>query len=1110
MKKVIIGLLLLLGGIHHSYCQVLQANAGADQFICNLGGVVIGGSPAAINGTGPFSYSWSPSGGLSNTAIANPIANGTGTFTYILSVLDSFNMATVNDTVVITNNTSSANIIQFACSNQGYFFNGMLQFNTGLYFDTLVNSLGCDSLLALQLNVLPISNSLIFDTILIGNSTIFNNANINTAGVYYDTIIAANGCDSIISLQLAVILSPIANDDIVSNTLSSIKIFVLNNDYVPSGSNYYPPTLLFGASNGLVIPNSDSTFTYVPSTGFFGLDSFYYILCGIGNPIGCDTAKVVINVNSFVNFQLAIANDSAACNSLTMSLGTANVATGGTPPYNYLWFPSTGLSCTTCANPTLFATVSGTYILNVTDAIGAIRKDTIAITIYPIINTSLNANICNGSGYFFNNTILTSSGIYRDTLTSIHGCDSILTLNLLVFPVSQTTLNYSICSGQSILFDGQLLTTTGLYYDTLINVNGCDSIITLNLNVYNSSTKTIVKDICAGGAYLFNGQFLNVTGTYTDTLINANGCDSIISLFLAVKPLSANVISTTICTGNSFPFRGTLLSNSGTYSDTLINVNGCDSIVILQLLVAPPITKLVNAYFCFGSSIILNGQVINTPGIYHDTLVSYLGCDSFLTINLSVAAISFNTIFKKLCFGTTLLFNNQNISQAGLYRDTLVNYQGCDSFLQMVVSIAPLPSPAFTATYHSCFNRDSCATVIYTGSAVISYNWNFFGGQGNTTIPNPTICFLNAATHFISISVIDSNFCVASLLDSVKLDTNCVWPGDANADKIVNNLDIFSLGLGANFVGPIRLNASNVFIDQPAPVWPGSQGNTASWQHADCNGDGVINGLDSAAIVQNYFKLHAKPQGKPPPANDKMYLQLNKDTVINNGSVLGQISLGSNAIPIDSVYGVAFTFLYDLKAVDSNSIGVQLLPNFLFAGPSHYWHVIKTFKQQGQIDIGLVRHDFTEQSGFGDICNIQMDIVTDDLIGKPFKVNNYIFNCYLSAAYLVTLSGIPYPIQVFNDSLLILYTPNSVNTLVNKPMKLFPNPAQNQLHIQLSNNEVINNIEIYSTVGQHQKIDYTVINNNGVIGIQHLKAAQYIVKVNSKSGLNYYSKFNKL
>ena len=89
-------------------CSV-SPDAGADKTICNGEAVTIGGSPASSGGTQPHKYSWSPTTGLSNPNIANPVANPSTTTTYTLTVTDdNGNGCSASDVVVVTVNSLPA------------------------------------------------------------------------------------------------------------------------------------------------------------------------------------------------------------------------------------------------------------------------------------------------------------------------------------------------------------------------------------------------------------------------------------------------------------------------------------------------------------------------------------------------------------------------------------------------------------------------------------------------------------------------------------------------------------------------------------------------------------------------------------------------------------------------------------------------------------------------------------------------------------------------------------------------------------------------------------------------------------------------------------------
>ena len=216
-------------------------------------------------------------------------------------------------------------------------------------------------------------------------------------------------------------------------------------------------------------------------------------------------------------------------------------------------------------------------------------------------------------------------------------CDSMTNIvSVEVLANSSVTYSQAICSGTSYLFNGVNLTTAGSYLDTLANSVGCDSFLTLNLTILPTSTRSISASICSNEFYTFNGVNLNVTGTYLDTFTNYVACDSVVTLNLTVRPTSTGTINTSICAGTSYLFNGINRTIAGSYLDTFLNYTGCDSIVTLNLAIRPTSNTTINATICSSESYLFRGIYRTTAGTYRDTLANYLGCDSVVTLNLTI------------------------------------------------------------------------------------------------------------------------------------------------------------------------------------------------------------------------------------------------------------------------------------------------------------------------------------------------------------------------------------------------------------------------------------------------------------------------------------------
>jgi gliding motility-associated-like protein len=314
---------------------------------------------------------------------------------------------------------------------------------------------------------------------------------------------------------------------------------------------------------------------------------------------------------------------------------------------------------------------------------------TLNLTVKNITSKTIHDTICSNGVRIFNGQNITTSGIFRDTLVNAQGCDSFVILNLFVKPTSTGSLNVSICSNATYFFNGQMLSTAGIYRDTLKNMRGCDSFLTLNLTVKNISFKTIYDTICSNGVRVFNGQNIATSGIFRDTLVNAQGCDSFVILNLFVKPTSTGLLHVSICSNTTYFFKGQMLSTAGIYRDTLKNMRGCDSFLTLNLTVKNITFKTIHDTICSNGVRVFNGQNITTSGIFRDTLVNAQGCDSFIILNLFVKPTSTGSLYVSICSNTTYFFNGQILSTAGIYRDTLKNLQGCDSFLTLNLTVNP-------------------------------------------------------------------------------------------------------------------------------------------------------------------------------------------------------------------------------------------------------------------------------------------------------------------------------------------------------------------------------------------------------------------------------------
>ena len=183
--------------------------------------------------------------------------------------------------------------------------------------------------------------------------------------------------------------------------------------------------------------------------------------------------------------------------------------------------------------------------------------------------------------YTFGTQQLTESGTYTETFQTIHGCDSVVTLTLIVNPVYNHTIEVIVSENElPFIFGSSEITESGAYVETFVSINGCDSIVTLNLEVASGDisppevvcnpyqvklrqngkyvlTKTDIRLITAGTFDDFTsyedlvidiypdtfgcshvGKDVNVLVTVTDLAGNVGECQSVITVYDKTPPVA--------------------------------------------------------------------------------------------------------------------------------------------------------------------------------------------------------------------------------------------------------------------------------------------------------------------------------------------------------------------------------------------------------------------------------------------------------------------------------------------------------------------------------------------------------------------------------------------
>lgn len=594
------------------------------------------------------------------------------------------------------------------CSGQNFTIGDQSFSSEGIHIVTLQNQFGCDSIIHLHLLIATPHEIFIEETICQGHSFSIGGQNFETEGEH--TVVLQNqfGCDSIVHLSLQV------NPTVVQQN----KVSICEGETYQVGTHIYQTSGVYTDTLSSHL-NCDSIIITQLEVAPFKRSNIQVAICQgetfmVGTNIYStpglyrDTLKTYLNCDSIITLNLQVYpsyNDSITvdiCQGASYFFGDRNYSETGIYSYTFntqnlcdsivtLFLNVHPLSFyqqnfTICEGETItvganvYAT-EGTFTDTLKNEHQCDSIITTTIQLIPTQRVQLKPQICQGQTFAVGNHLYSSSGTYIDTLKSSANCDSIITTILTVNTILSTTVNKVLCEGDHLDWNGRIIDEAGIYIDTLISSSGCDSIVTLQVQILAPSLQEIHRSVCAGSTYTVGQSIYDVTGIYTDTLSNQAGCDSIVILHLTVKDPIIRNIHATICEGYAYRIGDSTYWNTGIYTQILMASDGCDSTVILNLTVEKASKITLSPTICQGTYFQVGNKKYTDSGTYVDTLINQFFCDSIVTTILTVQPNTSEQITRTICQGSSITIGNNTYNQPGLYRDTLKSIYGCDSII---------------------------------------------------------------------------------------------------------------------------------------------------------------------------------------------------------------------------------------------------------------------------------------------------------------------------------------------------------------------------------------------------------------------------------------------
>ena len=412
---------------------------------------------------------------------------------------------------------------------------------------------------------------------------------------------------------------------------------------------------------------------------------------------------------------------------------------------------------------------------------------------------------------------------------------------------------------------------------------------------------------------------------------------------------------------------------------------------------------------------------------------------------------------------------------------------------------------------------DEETVVFYNSSTNISNSvWDF--GDGTTSPSDDQAVMIRAISNggsTVCLSVSDDAGCEDQVCKLVTPDgpdemcniTDCVWPGDVNSDGQANHFDLLYLGYGIGTNGTSRL-----FAPYPGNTLAWAPNYSTDWmewlgdinfKHLDCNGNGIIGELDANSIIQNY-SADLQFQSTSTAGAPKVYLEFAEDVIVIDDSspdhILLQATLhiGSAGNPVTDLHGIAFDFTYPSDLVMPGMVNLNYDQNaflgndILSLGMDH--------SDMGRFDQTLSRKGGEGTTGFGEVATLTF-IVSSDIIDGLAEPETP-FNVILENVRMLDSGGNDLDFDLEPNGNMPIFI-NGGTAGIRPPLedavRVFPNPAQGLLYVELKDDYQGEQVSMYNSLGE-KVLQQTLPQQLNKIELTDLPAGIYLLKVNTERG----------
>jgi gliding motility-associated-like protein len=614
------------------------------------------------------------------------------------------------------------------CAGDTININGEQIYEAGTYTNEWTTFQGCDSIITAIVEIVDAIETSESVSICAGDSAIIFGMPESTAGSYSQSFTAITGCDSMHTVNLTVLdtiqqITPVSicegeNIELFGQTVSASGTYA----QTFNGFNGCDSTQIYELT---VLSNASTNATATICSGEV-LEQWGQLLSSPG--IYDSTFMAVNGCDSTHALTLEVLDTVLTSEQLTICQGE-EVDIFGSPISD-----------------------EGQYIASYTGMNGCDSTHLVQLSVLDTSYTTQIFTICAGESIELFGETISQGGIYSQLYTNSLGCDSTHAITLNVLDTMFVSEIVSICSGDSINIFGSTVYEAGTYNASFTAVNGCDSTHQVILTVQDTIFSQSAQSICEGASIDIFGMSVEVAGDYSASFTATSGCDSIHTISLSVLDTVATFGSMMLCQGDSLLLNGDWISQAGIYPTLLSSTNGCDSTHYLEVSLIDTLLTEEALSICDGDSLLIFGSYETETGIYQGDFTAINGCDSIHVIELLVNPVHSNTLSMDHCLGDSSLIFGSYETEAGTYEQIYVNQLGCDSTVTIELSVLENPQTEVDLQ-PACDSQSngSISVVPIAGTPPFTYQWahtsenqsellSIPGGTYNLTVSSSNGC----------------------------------------------------------------------------------------------------------------------------------------------------------------------------------------------------------------------------------------------------------------------------------------------------------------------------------------------------------------------------------